>query len=119
MSKAPPYSKRTAHHPGRDARVLIGHPGWTLARRWTENQSWPAAVVGVLPDGDPPEVFDWSAFSGREVMVSYWRPEDRRTAAAVAVAIVRAGAALALTVDHAGDDPMKSYRPAPAMEVAA
>lgn len=115
--RLPANAKRIAHHRGRGAAVYIGAEGWATAA--AVERAGVSRLISVLPSGDNPSRYDWSPYRGREAVVSYWCPDDRRTAAAVAVALIQAGALLAVTMDHAGDDPMRSYRPAPALERAA
>jgi len=92
----PPYARRTAHHPGPDARVVVGRCGWDAARAVLGR----AVLVAVLPDGDDPAGYDWTGLVGREVRVSWWStdgtPADvvRR----LALALVHAGARLVVAV---------------------
>ena len=110
MARQPPYARRTRHHPPPEARVILGEPGWELARLIDASGGFRCRFA-VLPPDTAPSDLDWSAFSGCDVFVSYDGNRDRDQAAAAAVELVQAGARMGLTVDHIGNNPMDRYRP--------
>lgn len=110
--KAPPYTRKSAHNVGPDAQVFVGADAWERAAEL--EAAGVQRLYAVLPPVESANSFDWSAFRGREVRVTYRDPAATEAAAAVAVALIEAGAAMAVTIDHTGDDGMRGYRPTPA-----
>ena len=110
MRRSPPYARRTRHHPPPEGRVIVGRIGWELAKDMEDRDGF-SHRFAVLPSDTPPADFDWSAFAGCEVRLSYYGDADRAQAAAAAVAMVEAGARMVLTIDHAGGNQMDRYRP--------
>jgi len=108
----PPYARQTAHHDRADARVMVGRYGWDTARMLAA--AGIDRATAVMPDdGSDPDGYDWTAIAaGRDVCI-YYVAADADLAHRTAIALVRAGAALALTVEVDGDPscPMRSYRP--------
>jgi hypothetical protein len=115
----PPYARATAHHDGPGARVMVGRYGWDTARMLAA--AGIDRATAVMPDdGSDPAVYDWTGIAaGRDVCV-YYVADDAELADATAVALVRAGAALAVSVEVSGDPacPMRSYRPREAQHAA-
>lgn len=108
----PPYARQTAHYARADARVLVGAYGWDTARALAA--SGIDRPTAVMPDdGTDPDGYDWTGIAaGRDVCILYVA-DDADLAHRTAVAVVRTGAALAVTVEITGDPacPMRSYRP--------
>jgi hypothetical protein len=108
----PPYARQTAHHDRADARVMVGAYGWDTARMLAAaGTDRPTAVMPA--DGTDPDGYDWTGIAaGRDVSILYVGA-DADLAHRTAVAVVRAGAALAVSVEVSGDPscPMRSYRP--------
>jgi hypothetical protein len=115
----PPYARATAHHDGPGARVMVGAYGWDTARMLAAaGTDRPTAVMP--DDGADPAVYDWTGIAaGRDVCVHYIA-DDAELAHRTAIALVRAGAALALTIEVDGDPScaMRSYRPREVRHVA-
>jgi hypothetical protein len=106
----PPYARRTAHHESKDARVIVGAAGWELVRQYDRCGWPPPRLFAVLPDGEGPELFDWGAFSGREVKVSWYRGTDASVPHRLALELIAAGAELVLSQCHDGPRGMTLYR---------
>lgn len=115
--RRPPYTIQTAHHPGPDARIFTGPDAWERANLITDNSA-EHYLMAVLPPGSSPDAFDWSVFSGREVLIEATGPTEANHA--LAVLLIHAGAIAAVVVDITGKSatPIESYRPRMA-EVAA
>ena len=108
--RAPPYARRTAHHPRPDGRVIVGSAGWDIAKL-IEKAGGFRYRFAVLPPDSSPDALDWSCFADCEVLLSYYGRSHQAAAAAAAVAIVMAGARMVLAVDHTAETPMDVYRP--------
>jgi hypothetical protein len=115
--KRPPFTRQTAHHQGRDARIFTGPVAWERARLVTDNGA-EDYLLGILPPGEDPAGYDWSGFDGREVRIEDYG-EEPQIINALAVALILAGALLAVCVRIDGArPPIEVWRPR-AQEAAA
>jgi hypothetical protein len=91
--------------------VIVGTMGWELARRGDESGDRTDRLMAVLPLEADPDAYDWRDFAGRDVLVSLYADADPAQVHRAVVAMIRAGARMALVVDHRGERPMDLYRP--------
>ena len=113
MRRQPPYARQSAaDNPPPDARVTVGDHGWLSARTQLEANNgrfW--RRFAVCPSDADPMALDWFAFDGCEVLLGWHKVDDPQLVHRCAMALLRDGATMVVSICHDGTRPMSLYEP--------